>query len=206
MATAGESLPGPPGPPSGPDPEKAPKPTARDTKPSDAPAFAPPAIEGVESWLLAVLLDDGTALADILGRFAGPFLLTSLPSDRSSAERTLVVPIVKRPPATAEITVPGGRVVIGRARDADLIVECGSVSKHHASLLEVGPGQWVITDLHSTNGTRLDGRRLAPGVPVRIDRALSELRLGQDVSLFLASARELQEILRECSSATPQGA
>ncbi|MCX7792689.1 MAG: FHA domain-containing protein, partial [Chloroflexaceae bacterium] len=45
--------------------------------------------------------------------------------------------------------------------------EMGGVSRQHARLSRAG-GQWTITDLNSTNYTRLNGARLEPNVPTPI--------------------------------------
>jgi hypothetical protein len=45
--------------------------------------------------------------------------------------------------------------------------ELGGVSRQHARLSRAG-GQWTLTDLNSTNYTRLNGARLEPNVPTPI--------------------------------------
>lgn len=49
--------------------------------------------------------------------------------------------------------------VIGRSRECEVVVDDSSVSRRHAEIRPRG-GAWVLRDLDSTNGTRLDGRRL----------------------------------------------
>lgn len=63
------------------------------------------------------------------------------------------------------------RVVIGRARDCDLVIDDPRVSRRHAALV-VRHGELWIEDLGSTNGTTVDGesvhvRPIAPGEEVR---------------------------------------
>ncbi len=53
-----------------------------------------------------------------------------------------------------------GRVVLGRAEDAEVRIEHRSVSRHHAAIA-IG-AQLTIQDLGSANGTRVRGRRLIP--------------------------------------------
>ena len=43
--------------------------------------------------------------------------------------------------------------------------EAGGVSRRHAVLRQQG-GQWTVTDLDSTNYTRVDGNRVAPNTDV----------------------------------------
>ena len=73
-----------------------------------------------------------------------------------------------REPRTPRLALPRGRsaVTIGRAPDCDCVLADPTVSRHHARLRK-GPDGWVLTDLGSTNGTRLNGWRLAEEVEVR---------------------------------------
>lgn len=59
----------------------------------------------------------------------------------------------------------GGRIVLGRSTEAaQLCVKNTSVSSRHLAILFHG-GQFEIEDLGSSNGTRLNGRRLTAGYP-----------------------------------------
>jgi len=58
------------------------------------------------------------------------------------------------------------RFTIGRDPDCDLVIPDISVSRWHAGLAR-GTGGWLLTDLGSTNGTRLNGWRARDAVPVR---------------------------------------
>lgn len=49
--------------------------------------------------------------------------------------------------------------VIGRSRECDVVVDDAGVSRRHAEIRPRGSA-WVLTDLGSTNGTRLEGRLL----------------------------------------------
>ncbi|MDX1388801.1 MAG: FHA domain-containing protein [Acidobacteriota bacterium] len=51
----------------------------------------------------------------------------------------------------------GGVYVIGRD-DADLAVHDGKVSRRHAEIGLYGPGAFIVRDLASTNGTRVNGK------------------------------------------------
>ena len=64
---------------------------------------------------------------------------------------------------------PGG-FVLGRAGTlVDAVLDHRSVSRRHARLTRVD-GRLCVEDLNSTNGTRVNGRRLDPFVPVAITR------------------------------------
>jgi len=59
---------------------------------------------------------------------------------------------------------PGGRRLnVGRASDNELTLNDASVSKIHAALLMTGEGTLLVADTGSTNGTFLNGRRIAYG-------------------------------------------
>ena len=75
------------------------------------------------------------------------------------------------PPAaeSAPLTFPPGsgvRFTIGRTRDCDLHLTDLSVSRTHALLVRRDDG-WVLSDLGSHNGTRLNGWLVREPVPVR---------------------------------------
>ena len=59
---------------------------------------------------------------------------------------------------------PGGRrLSVGRASDNDLQLNDNSVSKIHAALLMSSEGTLLVADIGSTNGTFINGRRIAYG-------------------------------------------
>jgi hypothetical protein len=49
--------------------------------------------------------------------------------------------------------------VVGRSRDCDITVEDPNVSRHHAEVRPSG-GSWIVRDLGSTNGVKVNGRRI----------------------------------------------
>ncbi len=59
-----------------------------------------------------------------------------------------------------------GRFTIGRAMACDFTLADLSVSRWHAKLHKDGEA-WLLSDLGSTNGTRLNGWRVTTGVPLR---------------------------------------
>jgi len=69
-----------------------------------------------------------------------------------------------------------GIVRIGRAADNDLAIDNQRVSRYHAHLRRV-ESTWLVYDLDSTNGTYVDGERLAGGQPRPLQPG-SALRLG----------------------------
>ncbi|WP_028057354.1 FhaA domain-containing protein [Candidatus Solirubrobacter pratensis] len=58
---------------------------------------------------------------------------------------------------------PAG-AVLGRSRDCDVVLDDPNVSRHHAEVRPSG-GSWIVNDLGSTNGVKVNGRRLEPARP-----------------------------------------
>ena len=87
----------------------------------------------------------------------------------SSSER-LSEPLREPDPrrGTARLRI-GGRAellgssgaTLGRSRDADIVLDDANVSRKHAEVRPSG-GSWIVRDLGSTNGVKLNGRRLDP--------------------------------------------
>jgi hypothetical protein len=65
---------------------------------------------------------------------------------------------------------PGGRrLSVGRVSDNDLALNDGSVSKIHAALTMNPQGTLLVADTGSTNGTYINGRRIAYGEARQIE-------------------------------------
>jgi hypothetical protein len=92
----------------------------------------------------------------------GTIVLASKPL-RAKAIPLAVHPIAKRDsnPFTAMVTV-------GRAPNNDVVLSYDEISKFHAFFLHTGTG-WTIVDAHSTNGTFVGLKRLAPPAPFALD-------------------------------------
>ena len=67
----------------------------------------------------------------------------------------------------ALLELPTGRVTVGRNDDNRIVIGDASISGHHA-LLEVLPDALFVTDLGSTNGTLLNGKKLLEGTPTPV--------------------------------------
>jgi pSer/pThr/pTyr-binding forkhead associated (FHA) protein len=90
---------------------------------------------------------------------------------------------------TALLLLNGKRLVVGpagatlgRSRQCDVMLDDANVSRTHAEVRPRG-GSWVITDLGSTNGSRLNGSRLKgsevlkPGDEIEIGTSLIRFEL-----------------------------
>jgi FHA domain len=83
-------------------------------------------------------------------------------SDRVS--EPLREPDPRRPRALLRIhgraePVGAAGAVLGRSRDNDVVIDDPNVSRHHAEVRPSG-GSWIVNDLGSTNGIKVNGRRV----------------------------------------------
>jgi predicted component of type VI protein secretion system len=72
--------------------------------------------------------------------------------------------------------VASGGAMLGRSRDCDVILDDANVSRHHAEIRPSG-GSWTVRDLGSTNGVKVNGRRVDPQRPQSLKRG-DELEIG----------------------------
>ncbi|HEX6689178.1 MAG TPA: DUF3662 and FHA domain-containing protein [Solirubrobacterales bacterium] len=77
------------------------------------------------------------------------------PSHRAEAKPRGVVTLDDR-----RYVLDAERSTIGRSRDADCVLRDPNVSRHHAELRRSPRGEWTIADLGSTNGIKVNGRRV----------------------------------------------
>jgi hypothetical protein len=63
------------------------------------------------------------------------------------------------------IPIGGGGALIGRSGEADIVIPVAEVSRRHAQIVPE-EGGWLLVDLGSTNGVRLNGHTV--GVPARL--------------------------------------
>jgi hypothetical protein len=113
---------------------------------------------------------------------AGPLIIDIHPDPKVSVGMLEVTPRSSDAPIElrAVLDVNGhrfplarGQNVVGRGHEATIVLTEGSVSKRHA-ILEWDGTRVTVQDLHSTNGTFVDGRRVSTAeVPER-----AELRFG----------------------------
>ena len=107
----------------------------------------------------------------------------------SGAER-LAEPLEQRAQTRAETALlllngkrllvgPSG-VTMGRSRQCDVVLDDPNVSRQHAEVRPRG-GSWVLTDLGSTNGSRLNGRDVERP---EVLRSGDEIELGATVMRF----------------------
>ncbi|MCG7207124.1 FHA domain-containing protein [Streptomyces arenae] len=90
--------------------------------------------------------------------------------------------VIAGPDAGGVHLLHGGQITIGRSADADIPLDDPDVSRLHCAVTVGADGRVSVADLHSTNGTALDGTRvtdrpvrLTPGALLRVGE--SALRL-----------------------------
>ncbi|MEO7093702.1 MAG: FHA domain-containing protein [Polyangiales bacterium] len=100
--------------------------------------------------------------------------------------------------ALAPLTFDAPRIVLGRGAQCDVRLPDASVSARHASIRAHHSG-WVVVDEASTNGTKLNGERLAAQAPrplrtgdvLLLGRVEVQVRLGAAVPTTAHATREL---------------
>jgi hypothetical protein len=110
---------------------------------------------------LSDLVQDLPPRSRLVGRLTG--LVTSfsaMTARLQSAWRTPRLPRLSLPPAGS------GRILVGRAPGCHFILTDLTVSRFHAELYRNDTG-WMVADLGSMNGTRVNGWRLAGPAGVR---------------------------------------
>jgi hypothetical protein len=75
-----------------------------------------------------------------------------------------------------------GGATLGRSRDADIVLDDANVSRKHAEVRPSG-GSWIVRDLGSTNGVKVNGRRLDPNRPQSIKPG-DVIELGTSRAIF----------------------
>jgi pSer/pThr/pTyr-binding forkhead associated (FHA) protein len=88
------------------------------------------------------------------------------------------------------LPLSGERIVAGRSAQCDIRLDDELASRRHF-ILEHTPAGWQVTDLGSTNGTLLNGRRLPPQVPVPL--ALSDRITVGHTTLVMRRAAPIPE-------------
>jgi hypothetical protein len=110
----------------------------------------------------------------------------------ASATAVFQVPVAAVPRASLQVDEPDGRrrtirvsarrITIGRAAECDLVLRDPRVSRRHARL-QPRNGLLILTDLDSTNGTRVNGERIREvvlGIGDRIEVGGTEILVGSD--------------------------
>jgi pSer/pThr/pTyr-binding forkhead associated (FHA) protein len=134
------------------------------------------------------------SLATVLGAIAlGMWALrSSAPSEEreSAAGDAKLVVQVTRPGRPAEILEVDDGCLVGRGRDCTVMLNDAAVSKWHVRLHFDGR-RAAIEDLNSTNGTLVNGRRMAGGARLPLRRG-DKITVGANQIVFVTIARRAE--------------
>jgi pSer/pThr/pTyr-binding forkhead associated (FHA) protein len=120
--------------------------------------------------------------------------LLALPSPAEGSDEAMAPPAALDAPAGAAAArlvgadstshiLRSARMTFGRRPDVDVVLTGDSfVSGRHAAIFYEGEG-FVVIDLDSTNGTRLNGQKLPPNKPERLKDG-DEIIMGKTVFVF----------------------
>ena len=97
-----------------------------------------------------------------IAREAG-LLASSVADDGMNAAGAFVAPVVKTSDSPWE-----NRISVGRARNSDICISDGSLSKLHTHILSMEDGGFAVSDTGSKNGTRVNKELTTPGQPYPI--------------------------------------
>jgi two-component system cell cycle response regulator len=117
-----------------------------------------------------------------------PLLPASLPRE-GTARATLTV--LTGLDAGRLMAVDGDHLTIGRAADADLVVDEPGVSRHHARIARAPGGGFYVEDLGSTNGTFVGTVRVGVSLLHQVD----VLQLGPSLKVRFALVDPAEESL-----------
>lgn len=131
---------------------------------------------------------DGAPISGIVQRGAGPIVIGSFvlhvvadgsplppaaPGSVTASEPMLPQQLTNRSAPKLTVVIPGEdplsmalsgeRIIIGRSQEATVQLAHASVSRQHAQLVRHG-ADWVIEDLGSANGTRVNGQAVTEPV------------------------------------------
>ncbi|MFQ6101002.1 MAG: FHA domain-containing protein [Anaerolineae bacterium] len=159
---------------------------------------APSILHGIDRIEYVTLADLEGSLTDVLGTFLGRIMSGSAVKNDKTALLSLPFwvqlddwinhaarPVAAHKEIQGEIrvvqykghkclskhTIPERGLLLGRGADCDVVVENPSVSSRHFRILRGRAEKYFVEDLHSKNGTFLNGTRLSPGrrVVINID-------------------------------------
>jgi FHA domain len=94
--------------------------------------------------------------------------------------------MIKGPLTGASIPLHAESTIIGRLADNDIVIQSSSVSKTHCEITNDRGERYLIVDLGSTNGTKVNGRILKPGIEMLLAHG-DTITLCENSCFFLLS-------------------
>lgn len=149
------------------------------------PPVAPIAPTAPADMLMPVANTLMPAPANALEPVVNPVINPVAPAARLQLESGTIVPL---PTGRREIIIGRDDPISGVHPEIDMTpygAESGGISRRHVRLTIID-GQWMITDLQSTNHTRVNGVRIDPGVPTLLPDS-AQVVLGRIGFIFRSS-------------------
>ncbi len=88
------------------------------------------------------------------------------------------------PESGGDLALGAARILVGRSRTCDLVLSDTQASKEHIAI-ELQAEGFVVTDLETSNGTKLNGQKVTRAVLQNLDR----IQIGDTVLVFEADSR-----------------
>lgn len=136
-------------------------------------------------WLF-ILFVANVVRTDLSGRRVPASSLSAIPADRGRGQGRSRLPtrfaITSGPQQGTSVPVEPV-INLGRAADSTLLLDDDYASARHARLVQQDPTTWLLSDLGSTNGTYVNGKRateplqVTVGDVVRIGKTLMRLEI-----------------------------
>lgn len=130
---------------------------------------------GIQAWLsdeaaAEIGAASEEAVASEMAPSRGEFGHTRVysPDRESPRELSSLGLITERPLLVGDgkrTVLAGDRLLMGRSRECDLVLDDPNVSRRHAEMRRSG-GRWIVVDLGSTNGVRVNGKRIQGEAPL----------------------------------------
>lgn len=98
---------------------------------------------------------------------------------RPRVQRAHVLELAKGKGAPERVELKAERVVLGRAEDADIVVQSEDVSRQHARFMRIDD-EYQVEDLESRNGVYLNGLK----VNLAVLREGDEVQIGDVVFVY----------------------
>lgn len=165
----------------------------------------------MKSLLLSMIarLSKGEGPEAFVSKYPGAWLVWE-PGSWKPAEVAGTVLLSKEQAAAEAAAVPGGeglayymaplkkRIFLGRDPLCDIVINDGTLSHKHLMFGQERPDRWNVSDLGSSNGTWVDGERLAQSFAHTLSSG-TRIKAGS-VLLGYYSAADVQERARLATS------
>jgi hypothetical protein len=122
---------------------------------------------GIQAWMseaaaAEIEADDARVSAEDLVQADYGHTMVYSPDRELPRELPSAAVLTRRPVLIGEgrrTVLAGERLLIGRSRECDLVIDDPNISRRHAELRHQDDG-WTVVDLGSTNGVKVNGKRV----------------------------------------------